>query len=107
MDKNNIEQTTTIQQTAMSLLASYPILSAYVSSFNLNYGEISFLIFSIFLLCKKGIKKCFNAPNWYYVFWGVCAFCLFINERPFKITYLIPGGIAFCLFWIILLIVRG
>lgn len=87
---------------SMVCLALYPVLYSYMNSFSMNYGEVLFIVLLplIFLMAKT--HKIMRLPSTYFVFWFYVAFLLFIDSNEFKITYLIPGGIAFTLFSIML-----
>lgn len=87
-----------LQKCGMLLLVMYPILYTYVSSFNLNYGEISLGIIVVLTIISLGLKRFYIAPKYYMIFWLYAGFALIKTCSQFKITYLVPGGIAFSLF---------
>ena len=82
----------------MLLLALYPILYSYMSSYNLNYGEIGLGLATAFGMIHYGMKDGLVFPSKYLYFWIYVSITLIITSNSFKFTYLIPGGIAFSLF---------
>ena len=83
---------------ASLLLALFPILVSYVSSFSLNYGEISMVVFFFVCIVFSKSINCMEFPSGYIVFWAVVAILLTLSCNNLKITYLIPGGISFTIF---------
>ena len=82
----------------MAFLSLYPILYAYMNSFSFNYGEMLFLgLLPLILILAKSYRIT-TLPSGYYVFWFYVALLLIISSGDFKVTYLIPGGIAFTIF---------
>lgn len=83
----------------MVLLALFPVLYAYGSSLSFNYGELSFMPFLIVTILSLGTICIFALPKNYLLFWAYVAIALMmLNLGSFKVTYLIPGGISFTLF---------
>lgn len=82
----------------MLALALCPVLYSYVSSFNLRYCDILFLILVFGVWFLNGGKNIFIFPRFFLVFWIYAAIALIMISHNFKITYLIPGGIAFAIF---------
>lgn len=82
----------------MFALALCPVLYSYVSSFNLKYCDILFLITIFGVWVISGGRSIFSFPRFYLVFWIYAAIALIMISHGFKITYLIPGGIAFTIF---------
>lgn len=82
----------------MFALALCPVLYSYVSSFNLKYCDILFLIIILGVWIINGGKNIFSFPRFYLYFWLYAAIALITISHSIKITYLIPGGIAFAIF---------
>lgn len=91
-----------IRVCSMVCLALYPVLYSYMNSFSMNYGEVFFIVLLplIFLMAKT--YKILRLPSLYWVFWFYVALLLIIDSSEFKVTYLIPGGMAFTLFSLIM-----
>lgn len=102
MRLNNSVNLHRIKICSMVLLALYPVLYSYMNSFSMNYGEVFFIVLLplIFLMAKT--YKILLLPPSYLVFWLYVASLLIIDSGEFKITYLIPGGIAFTCFSLML-----
>ena len=83
---------------AMFLLAAYPLLTTYVSAYNLNYGEIALALFLVISVIISRSLTNISFPKGYILFWALVSIALIVNSGSFRITYLIPGGIAFTLF---------
>lgn len=93
---------TKIQKTSMILLSIYPWLWIYRSPIPLfNWGDFAFLLLIIVSLVK-GAKFSLLQSKEYTNYWCWCAVSLLITSTSFKITYLVPGGINFFIFSIIL-----
>ena len=87
---------------SMVCLALYPVLYSYMNSFSMNYGEVFFIALLPMILLMAKTYKIIRLPSSYYLFWFYVALLLIIDSGEFKITYLIPGGIAFTLFSLLL-----
>ena len=83
---------------AMFLLAAYPLLTTYVSAYNLNYGEIALALFLVISVIISRSLTNISFPKGYILFWALVSIALIVNSGSFRITYLIPGGIACTLF---------
>ena len=81
----------------MLLLAAYPILSYYRGLAGFSYAELlTLLLFSFACIKEKSIA--INISSSYKKFWGYAAISLILTSYisgSFKLTYLIPGGLAF------------
>lgn len=99
MIKNKpINQNSLLSWVAMLLLSAFPILYTYVNSFDLNFGETAFLLILPLSVIYYKTLKVISLPRNYIYFWVYAAIALIITSGSFKITYLIPGGIAFTIF---------
>lgn len=96
--KSNIREDHVLCTFLMLLLAFFPILTAYINSFNFNFGETAFILLLLLALIRVKSIKIFKFPDYYFYFWIYVAIALLITSNEFKITYLIPGGIAFFIF---------
>lgn len=82
----------------MFSLALYPVLYSYVTSFNIKYCDLLFILVILIAWTICGFKNVFKYPRYYYMFWIYVAISLILVSHDFKVTYLIPGGIAFTIF---------
>lgn len=89
----------------MFFLSIYPVLWIYNSPISgLNCGDFCFLfLFVLYLLRGGPLLNRFNSR--YLLLWLWFAVSLIITATPFKITYLIPGGIRFFVYSIVLFLV--
>lgn len=88
-----------IRRAAMLLLALFPILQYYALPVSLPFsiGEVLLLLFSIYVLSRFNTKQVWHFPKHYVTYWAYCAVIIFITSG-FKVSYLLPGGLAMCMF---------
>lgn len=91
-----------IEKIGMLLLALYPISFYYMAPLPLSYGQLLFLALLIIMLVSYGLKSFISIPKRITIFWIYAAIILLIFSQSIKITYLIPGGIQFFI-WILIL----
>lgn len=93
------ENSKTVSKFTMLWLAIFPIMNIYKFVAFLSFAWMFFLVLYLLAVCKTQRIKIFTLPNNYLIYWGWTAVSLVIsNNGALKITYLIPGGIYFCLF---------
>lgn len=102
MKSSSIASLHRINICSMVCLAIYPVLYAYMNSFSMNYGEMLFIILLPLIFIMAKTYKIIRLPSSYLIFWFYVALLLIIGSTEFKITYLIPGGMAFTLFSLLL-----
>lgn len=82
----------------MFLFAIIPILDLYYfANTPFTYSDVVILI-SIFLTLFSKRKTYHIFTGWYLLYWLYAALHLIFFHPPFKLTYLVPGGMAFCMF---------
>ena len=85
------------EKASMFLLAVYPILNAYTLFGIITVAQtISCILFICGLSSKRSRLKIY--PTFFLIFWGYATIHLLLFSGNFKITYLFPGGISFCLY---------
>lgn len=94
-----LEKDKIVTKFTMLWLAIFPLLNIYKFVAFLSFAWGLFLVLYLIAIIRTHRTNLFTLPNNYLKYWVWTAVSLIIaNIGSLKITYLIPGGINFCLF---------